>query len=158
MIYMLDSEFIDIPLASELISLAVVNERMETRYFEFDFDEKLLTPWLEENVVPQLSGKRTTFYDAAQELSAFIGNPWQAEFWAYYGAYDWYWLCRVFGGMMSLAEGWPRGYNELAYYTAGIPDVAGPAHHAENDAVSSMEHFKHLRRKGIVREGMHHRM
>jgi len=117
----------------------------------------LLTPWLQENVVPHLSGKRTTFYDAAQELTAFVADPWQAEFWAYYGAYDWYWFCRLFGGMMSVPEGCPRGYHELAYYTGGVPN-AGAEHHAENDAVSTMEHFKRLRRNGVVREGMHYRL
>lgn len=158
MIYTIDAEFIDTSLTSELISFAVVSEKMETRYFEFDFDEKALTPWLHEHVVPHLSGKRTTFYDAAQDLIAFVADPQHAGFWAYYGAYDWYWLCRLFGGMMSIPEGWPRGYNELGYYTRQVPNVAGPEHNAENDAVSTMEHFKWLRRKGIVHEGMHNRL
>lgn len=158
MIYAIDSEFIDTPLTSELISFAIVNERMETRYFEFDFEEKLLTPWLQENVVPHLSRKRTTFYDATQELIAFVPEPGKAEFWAYYGAYDWYWFCRLFGGLMSVPEGWPRGYTELAHYTTEVPNVAGPQHHAENDAVSAMEHFRRLRRKGILHEGMHPRL
>jgi len=158
MIYTIDTEFVDTIHTSELISLAIVNETMDTRYFEFDFDDKTLTPWLQENVIPHLSGVRTTFFDAAEELISFVWNPQQAEFWAYYGAYDWYWLCRIFGGMMSVPEGWPRGYNELAYYTDYLPAVAGPEHHAENDAVSTMKRFKELRRSGLVREGMHHRL
>jgi 3' exoribonuclease, RNase T-like len=158
MIYTFDAEFIDTPLTSELISFGIVNEKMQTRYFEFDFDQKLLTPWLDQNVVPHLSGKRTTFYDAVQELTAFVTDPQQAEFWAFYGAYDWYWLCRLFGGMMSVPEGWPRGYTELAYLVEEVPAVSGPEHHAENDAISTMECFKQLQRKGVVREGMHRRL
>lgn len=155
MIYTIDTEFIDTQHTSELISLAIVNESMQTRYFEFDFDEKALTPWLQENVAPHLTGRRTTFYDAAQELTAFVSMEKPIELWAYYGAYDWYWLCRIFGGMMSLPDGWPMLYNELAHYTDWVPAVSGPEHHAENDAVSTMVCFNVLRRRDIVREGMH---
>ena len=49
MIYIIDTEFIDTPNASELISLAILREDGQSRYFEFDFPRQYLTEWLEKN-------------------------------------------------------------------------------------------------------------
>lgn len=100
--YIIDTEFIDTPTCSALISLAIVREDGEYRYFEFDYPESEMTPWLRENVVPHLTGERTfpASY-AAHKIEEFIGDD-KPEFWAYYGAYDWYWFCRLWGGFMSM--------------------------------------------------------
>lgn len=52
--YAIDTEFIDTPSCSALISLAIVREDMVASYFEFSCPSEELTPWLKENVVIHL--------------------------------------------------------------------------------------------------------
>jgi hypothetical protein len=134
--YAIDTEFLDTPTCSALISLGIVDETLHGLYFEFDYPADQITPWLAQNVVPHLNGSRVTFEQAAKEIRAFVkGTP---EFWLYYGAYDWYWFCRLFGGFMAMPEKWPNLYRELAYLQQGLPNVAGAEHNALNDAISTM--------------------
>lgn len=139
-IYAIDAEFIDTPTCSALISFAIVGENGYWRYFEFDYPRNELTPWLRENVVPQLRGSPIyTFEDAAHHIKQLVtATGEEPEFWAYYGAYDWYWFCRLFGGFMKMPEGWPMLFKEFAEIKTGILNVAGPEHHALNDARSLM--------------------
>jgi hypothetical protein len=140
--YIIDTEFIDTPDASELISVAIVREDGAHLYFEFDYPDNELTPWLRENVVPHLTGKRTSFQLAARRIEDFISDD-IPEFWAYYGAYDWYWFCRLWGGFMSMPQPhWPMLYREFAYHQQGVPDVAGAEHNALNDCRSILHAMK----------------
>lgn len=133
--YAIDCEFIDTPTCSELISLAIVAEDGGHRYFEFVYPEHELTPWLREHVIPHLDGRRITKPAAAAEILRFIGND-RPEFWCYYGSYDWYWFCRLFGGFMNIPQRWPQFFNELLHLSQNIPNVAGAEHNALNDARS----------------------
>lgn len=136
--YIIDTEFIDTPSCSALISLAVLCEDGRSLYFEFDHPQDELTPWLLQNVVPHLSSDpHTSFKHAAASILGFVeGTP---EFWCYYGAYDWYWFARVFGGFMEFPKHWPMLYREFAYIQQGVPDVAGAQHNALNDCRSILE-------------------
>jgi len=138
--YAIDCEFIDTPSCSALISLAIVREDGASRYFEFDYPESELTPWLRENVVPHLCGPRVAFKDAAESLAFFIdeddGKP---EIWGYFGAYDWYWLCRLFGGLMAMPDTFPHRYRELAEQKYRKPVAAGAQHNALADARGIMQ-------------------
>ena len=133
--YVLDTEFIDTPTCSALISLAVLRQDGEGFYFEFDHPKDELTPWLHEHVVPHLAGTHTTFAKAASTISAFVGGD-VPEFWCYYGAYDWYWFCRLWGGFLQMPKHWPHLYKEFAYVQQGVPNVAGAEHNAMNDCRS----------------------
>jgi len=135
--YAIDAEFIDTPTCSALISFAIVREDGAHRYFEFDYPAHEITPWLLENVLPQLGTSRTTFSLAAHSIQGFIGSD-SPEFWCYYGAYDWYWFCRLWGGFMNMPKGWPILFKEFAEIKTGILNVAGEEHHALNDARSLM--------------------
>lgn len=137
--YIIDTEFIDTPTCSALISLAIVNERGLYRYFEFEYPPTEITPWLAEHVLPQLGPPRdrTTIQRAAQEIMSFVGP--HPEFWCYYGAYDWYWFCRLWGGFMQMPQEWPMLFNEFAMVQQSVPDVAGAQHHALNDCRSILE-------------------
>lgn len=141
--YIIDSEFIDTPTCSTLISLAIVREDGAHRYFEFDYPEHEVTPWLRENVIAHLGKTRTTFAAASQSIERFIEGE-RPEFWAYYGAYDWYWFCRLWGGFMSMPQDreWPILCNEFAFIQQGVPDVAGAEHHALNDCRSVLHAMK----------------
>lgn len=134
--YAIDTEFIDTAACSALISFAIVDEDYESLYFEFRYPHEELTLWLKENVVCQLSGRKVEFGQAAQALREFV-KP-SPEFWAYYGAYDWYWMCRLFSGMMCMPKEWPWVYNEFAHVQRGVENAAGLEHHALNDARSLM--------------------
>ncbi len=140
--YIIDSEFIDTPTCSALISLAIVREDGAHRYFEFDYPEDEITPWLRDNVVAHLGKTRSTFAVAAMEIERFIGAD-KPEFWCYYGAYDWYWFCRLWGGFMSMPQGtWPMLFREFAMIQQGVPDVAGAEHNALNDCRSILHAMK----------------
>lgn len=137
--YVIDSEFIDTPTCSALISFAIVREDNAYRYFEFAFPEEELTPWLREHVVPHLSGERTTFAEAAKEIERFIGAD-RPEVWAYFGAYDWYWFCRLWGGMMHLPPTWPHRFNEVAH--VALPEPAAVPHNALSDCHAILRALK----------------
>lgn len=145
----LDAEFIDTPAVSELISIGLVSADGRQVYFEFPYTESALTPWLRQNVVPLLGAEKVTFGHAAQVIRDFIGGSKfdPPEFWAYYGAYDWYWLSRLMGGMMLMPEHWPHLHHDFAFLQHGVPSVAGPEHHALNDALSLMHAMK---KRGLV--------
>jgi hypothetical protein len=143
--YIIDTEFIDTPACSALISLAIVREDGRSRYFEFDFPRDQLTPWLRDNVVPHLNNPPLPLYSfgaAARAIEDLIGSD-IPEFWAYYGAYDWYWFCRLWGGFMNMPQGrWPMLHREFAYVQQGVPDVAGAEHNALNDCRSILQAMK----------------
>src|SRR5581483_629380 len=144
--FALDTEFIDTPNCSALISLALVAEDGRDYYAEFDYPKQHVTLWLKQNVVPQLhnDGHHVSFKIAAEMIRKFVGGSKCAppEFWAYYAAYDWYWICRVFGGMMEMPEFYPHLCRDFAYVQQGIPNLFGPEHHALNDAKSLMAAMK----------------
>lgn len=140
--YILDTEFIDTPTCSALISLAIVREDGAHRYFEFSYPKDEITPWLRENVIPHVGKVKVSFGMAALAIERFIGDD-KPEFWAYYGAYDWYWFCRLWGGFMSMPDkSWPMRYCEFADIQDGVPDVAGAGHNALNDCRSILHAMK----------------
>lgn len=138
--YAIDCEFIDTPVCSALISFAIVREDFEFLYFEFDYPAERLTEWLTRNVVPHLQGRaaRRTLGEAAHELVRFTRGDPSPSFWAYYGAYDWYWTCRIFGGLLRLPDGWPQYFHEYRH-VGTVSATHGPQHFALADARSLME-------------------
>jgi hypothetical protein len=145
--FALDTEFIDTPLASELISLALVAEDGRELYMEFPYTQIAITPWLAKNVVPLLihdSDAKLSFAQGAQSIREFVGGSKfdVPEFWAYYAAYDWYWFCRVFGGFMELPRHYPHLIRDLAHFQQDLPNISGPEHFALNDARSVMHAMK----------------
>ena len=142
--FALDTEFIDTPTCSALISLALVTQDGRSLYFEVEYPEAEITPWLRQNVLPHLSGEKVSCKEAAARIRDFVGGSKldRPEFWAYFGAHDWYWFCRIFGGMMEMPEYYPHLYKDFAHVQHGVPDLFGPAHNALNDARSLMAGMK----------------
>ncbi len=141
--YALDTEFIDTPSCSSLISLAVVREDGEQRYYEFDFPRMEAPPFVLAHVIPHLEGpsRMVKFGQAAAELEAFFAKDPKPEVWAYCGAYDWYFFCRLWGGFMKMPPGFRPYCMEWAPRMAP-QDLFGPAHNALNDALSLMHAIK----------------
>lgn len=144
--YAIDTEFIDTPTCSALISLAVVAENGDFRYFEFEYPPTEITPWLAANVVAHLGAHRdrTTFARAAAEIASFVGSN-DPQFWCHYGAYDWYWFCRLWGGFVNMPQTWPMLFRELALIQPSVPNIGTAEHNALADAQSVM-HAMHLRK------------
>lgn len=148
--YVIDTEFIDTSTCSALISLAIVAENGDSRYFEFDYPAAEITPWLAENVVPHLTMPHmeppTFFHEAASKIQKFVGGD-DPEFWCYYGAYDWYWFCRLFGGFMNMPPTWPMLFREFALIQTGVPNIGTAEHNALADAQSVLHA---MRLRGLV--------
>ena len=151
--YALDTEFIDTPTCSALISLALVGEDSRELYLEFDYPETEITPWLAKNVTPLLSGVHVSLEEAARMIGSFVvgssmyPSMYPPEFWAYFGTYDWYWFCRVHGGFMGMPQCYPHRFREFADHQRGVPAVCGPEHNALNDARALMVAMK---ARGVV--------
>jgi hypothetical protein len=78
------------------------------------------------------------FQRTADVLRGFIDN--KPEFWAYYGAYDFFWFCRVFGGFMEFPREWGiLTYHDFAHVSKTVDILPGEqVHNALSDARSLM--------------------
>jgi hypothetical protein len=137
--YFLDTEFYEDGRVIDLISIGIVAE--DGREFYACSTEAQLhrvSPWVRENVLPQLPGYGTPAWmsrAAILEAVAFGGldrfeepfirfdsNP---EFWAYYADYDWVAFCQLFGTMMDLPERFPKFCRDLKQLSC---DLGSPEH------------------------------
>ncbi len=84
------------------------------------------------------------------------------EFWADYGSYDWILLCQLFGPMIERPVGWPmfvrdiQQLREMTGYTEALPEPAGQAHNALDDALNVQERYEILtatHARNMIREG-----
>jgi 3'-5' exoribonuclease-like protein len=149
--YFFDTEFTESAGGVTLISIGVVADDGSEYYAESDnFYPTLCTNgWIKGNVVPHLTGPRKSEAQIANELRKFVqtGESWRdTEFWAYYGAYDWYLLCRLFSGMLYLPAKWPWLFHDLRLWLdeRGFPEFKQPdnaPHHALADARWNREAF-----------------
>lgn len=144
--YGLDTEFIDTQAHSHLVSIGIAAEDGRRLYCElrpplgWSWDQ-LWTPWLRENVAPHLDGDGLVSGAEAANMAAmmFHGDR-DPVVWCYYGAYDWYHFCRLFGGWDGMPWDVPRRFRELDDLQHGCPAVSGfPPHHALGDAIDVLE-------------------
>lgn len=109
-----DTEFIEDGKTIELLSIGIVAEDGREYYAEpKETDRSRACDWVKANVIPRLSTgvflrPRTQI---AQEITAFAGD--KPQFWAYFGAYDWVALCRLYGRLVDLPKGWPMWCRDL---------------------------------------------
>lgn len=132
-----DTEFIEDGRTIDLISIGMVREDGATFYAEnADCDLSRASPWVQENVLPHLTGDGLRKPQLAEAVKAFAGSD--PEFWAYYAAYDWVALCQLYGTMMDLPQGWPMFCLDLKQeaYQRGrdLPKQEGIEHDALADA------------------------
>jgi hypothetical protein len=156
--YFLDTEFNEAVDPVEIISLGVVAEDGREFYAigqRYAFDESpgwaTANEWIRKNVQPILAVvgvapdvRVNTIGDAARlrdTLRDFVGNDPFPEFWAYYGAYDWYLVCRLFGSFGKMPKNWPNicfDIKQLARHLGvgnkSFPDKFTPEHNALIDA------------------------
>lgn len=124
--YWFDTEFMENGSDIELLSIGVVCEDGREYYSE-NMDAVLsnANTWVKDNVLPHLwqfnptkyfnelwqhteGGLRTRAQIAGELLKFTNHGQYPAEFWAYYGDYDWVVLCQLYGTMMDLPGSWPK--------------------------------------------------
>ena len=161
-----DTEFYDrggsLDVTHDLISIGLVSETGAELYIEnracdhsivspaFSFGGRVMSEedmtWMRTNVLSKLDTNPTKGLWSSQiapAITAFVGDE-KPEFWAYFGAYDWVLLCKLFGGLLKLPKGWPHLFRDLRWlmdqYSVhkGLPGCPqqDPAtqHHALHDA------------------------
>jgi hypothetical protein len=133
-----DTEFIEDGRTIDLLSIGMVSEDGRTYYAEpAETDRSRASRWVQEHVIPSLTGRVRPRSVIADEIRAFAGE--KPEFWAYYADYDWVALCQLFGTMMDLPECWPKYCRDLKQVcdmvgNPKLPAQEGPEHNALNDA------------------------
>lgn len=133
-----DTEFIDDGKTVELLSIGMVAEDGREYYAEAaETDRSRACPWVQENVIPHLTGPVRTRGEIAEGVRAFVGP--KPEFWAWFAAYDWVVLCQLYGRMIELPRDWPMYCNDLVQMVnqsggAQLPEHTGTKHNALDDA------------------------
>lgn len=136
---------------NSLISIGVVREDGASYYAENEaWDRNTADPWLREHVIPHLKGGSDAKPPSLirYELMMFTQTDERCEFWAYYGAYDWVFMCMLFGGFSELPPNWEKNFYELKQYAEFFgtprgrwPKQEGAEHNALNDAIWNREVF-----------------
>lgn len=139
--YFIDTEFIESgPGASiDLLSIGIVCEDGREFYAESaSANLAMANDWVQENVLPHLTGEKILLGPMGDAIKAFIGDA-RPEFWGYYADYDWVVFCQIFGAMVDLPKGWPMYCRDLKQLCDSLGNPKLPAqisteHNALNDA------------------------
>jgi hypothetical protein len=145
-----DTEFLSRKNDIEFISIGMVREDGEELHLvSSECDPNTHGWWLKKNVWRKIKDEpRMPTRRIAQMVHLFCGE--KPHFWAYYADYDWVCLCNLFGGMLSLPEGWPMfcfDFQQLvAHYPAFVKTVqdSKTEHHALHDARWVYENYARL--------------
>lgn len=145
-----DTEFIEDGRTIELISIGMFREDGASLYFEnAECDLSRACPWVQENVIPHLSGgaARASRATIAQAIVDFAGES--PEFWGYFADYDWVVLCQLYGRMVDLPRGWPMFCRDVQQWrmdlgSPELPPAVQPAHNAYADAFWTYRAWREL--------------
>lgn len=121
--FYLDTEFIEHPTGTYLLSIGLAHQDGSTYYAESSETDHALADdledtFLQDHVFPKLGmWNLKPHVQIASEITFFVNHHNRSdikpEFWAWYASYDWYLLCRLFGGMLKMPDGWPQYVNDL---------------------------------------------
>jgi len=139
--FFLDTEFIESGPGApiDLLSIGIVSEDGREFYAESaSANLSLASTWVEENVLPHLTGEKQLLDPIGDAIKAFVGKE-KPEFWGYYADYDWVVFCQIFGAMVNLPEGWPMYCRDIKQFCDSVgnpklPKQASSEHHALSDA------------------------
>lgn len=139
--FFLDTEFIESGPGApiDLLSIGIVCEDGREFYAESaSANLSLASTWVEENVLPHLTGEKELLGPMGARIKAFVGEC-KPEFWGYYADYDWVVFCQIFGTMMDLPKGWPMYCRDLkqlavAFGDPELPKQKSTEHNALHDA------------------------
>ncbi len=147
----MDGEFASLhPNGIDLISLALIKESGEELYLELEYDGEL-SSWVEEHVVPYLSGEKVSVEEAKKQIEEFVGDS-KPVLVAYVNQFDWMGVCRLFEAnspeeMSKLPFHWfPIDFASILFAKEQTPlslaaaarkydiEISGVQHHALHDA------------------------
>jgi hypothetical protein len=168
--YFLDTEFNEEPELIELISIGIVAEdgrefyAINHHYADLTtVQSKSCNEWVKANVLTKLYAPSDTpgYWPAGPKveirdgIKAFVGNDGSPEFWAYYGDYDWFLVCRLFGKFEKMPRNWPNicfDIKQLARHVGvgnkGLPEKLEPEHNALIDARWTKHAYEFLTKGG----------
>ena len=137
--YFFDTEFIEDGPLVHLVSIGVVSDDGRELYLESsDAPLDRANDFVVEHVLPHLgpADKRISNDDIRRELKTFVGDD-DPLFVAWYPTYDWYLVCRLFGGMGELP--WRMYCYDLQQHmdskmAVELPPMPDDQHHALADA------------------------
>lgn len=142
----LDTEFNTNAERTELISIGLLSEdervglhlALNEGWSADDCD-----PWVVKNVLPFLPPRRqwVSRERARDAIKVTLQTLGCSAVVTYYGSFDWYLFCQLFGGMMSLPKGCPQYPLDIVQEMvrlhipkSSLPPQAGTAHNALEDA------------------------
>ena len=138
--YWIDTEFIAKPFAIDLVSIGLVAEDGREFYAESsEVDWSKASPWMLENVRPQLEGKGMSLEEISYALRVFTDHDEHPVFWGYFPAYDWVAFVGLFGGLEVLPFHYPQLCLDIKQWAIELgdpelPHQKGNRHHALADA------------------------
>lgn len=148
----LDTEFQEYaPDRYTLISLAAVREDGAEFYQEANWWNPLTaSEWLQKNVVPHLRGPLISKANMAREFKEFCG--FRPEFWGYYSTHDWFLICDMLGGFLTIPPGWPQWCNDIQTVRTlrGTLHMPNLPNDAEHDALADARWTAQMHRAFVV--------
>jgi hypothetical protein len=140
--YFLDTEFIEDGTTIDLISIGVVCDDGREFYAEAaDVDWSKADQWVLDNVKPHLLGGPCVMdrKQIAADLVEWVAQGDKPEFWGYYADCDWVVLCRQYGRMIDLPDGWPMFCMDIKQLAVSLgdpklPEQTSTEHNALEDA------------------------
>ena len=168
--YFLDTEFNEEVDPVDLISIGMVADDGR-EFYAVNIDYANFTAakadtcndWVKKNVLPKLYAHLPkdqtiklpvmTKEKIRDGLKDFVGNDPFPEFWAYYGDYDWYLTCRLFGRFDQQPKAWSKAGNicfdvrQFARHVGvqrTLPSKFEPEHNALIDAKWTKHAFEYV--------------
>ena len=138
--YFIDTEFIDLPYSTDMISIGLVSEDGREYYAESnEVDWSRSSAWTLQHVKPQLDGVGMEREKIGYAIRRFTHGDAKPEFWGYFPSHDWVVFCWLFGGMGELPFNYPQFCWDLHQWAAQLgdpelPRQEGQRHHALADA------------------------
>lgn len=157
--YFFDTEFYDSSedgFSIEFISLGIVNEKNKEYYGvhdAFNYAATATCPWMQNNVLKKLPPKDqwVNLDHVRQGILDTLETSETAQFWAKNGTYDFYILCRLFGGLSGLRDTLykEKGISKVEFCDTnhlrrdlGYPKTPELAEEDKHDAIVDARHEK----------------
>ena len=145
--YFVDCEFIEDGHTIDLLSIGVACGDGRELYLENgQADWSKANLWVQENVLPHLTGVGKPRWRIGHDLRAFVGDD-IPEFWSWCGAYDWVAICQLYGAMVDKPAGWPNYCRDLQQEMdrLGVTDDQLPAHPGDaHNALADARWHRHI--------------
>lgn len=152
--YFLDTEFNEEVNPVEMISIGVVAEdgrefyAIDQRYHDWSSRWETTNSWVQHNVRPimLLEGMQPVFGNKEiirDALQAFVGLDQAPEFWAYFGDYDWFLVCRLFDKFEKMPKNWYPICYDLKQFSKHVGVKTPPKFTPEHNALVDARWTKH---------------